>query len=169
MLTRQLNRLLVRDVEYMQKLQPLVGASLLFEITDLRFRATLIFHHTYVELLPDDAQPTLHLWGRSADFGKFLLLKASRQSLLQKREIDFAGDLFLLEKLEALLPTFKHLNLSLLKKIVRNRVDYYQEERSCIASPNQVAHFGSSLLQLQERLDRCEARLVYLIDRASSQ
>ena len=107
MLTRQLNRLLVRDVEYMQKLQPLVGASLLFEITDLRFRATLIFHHTYVELLPDDAQPTLHLWGRSADFGKFLLLKASRQSLLQKREIDFAGDLFLLEKLEALLPTFK--------------------------------------------------------------
>ncbi len=169
LLSRQLNRLLVCDREYMQKLQPLAGASLRFDLTDLRFSCVVVFHHTYLEVLSDYPEPQLTLWGKSTDFVRFLLAKESRSALLQSRKIDFSGDLMLLEKLEALLPVFKHLNLNFLKKIIHNRVAYYQEEKPCLLSPILLQDFEDRLQRVQERLDRCEARLVYLSDTASLQ
>ncbi|MCX7124034.1 MAG: SCP2 sterol-binding domain-containing protein [Gammaproteobacteria bacterium] len=161
-LERKINVLLVRDPEYMQTLQPLVGASIQFEITDLRFKCGLIFHHTYIEVQPDYGEPQLSLWGKSIDFAQFLCVKEARQRLLQARKIDFSGDLMLLEKLEALIPTLKHLNFDFIKKIVRNRIQYYQEERSSLVSPILMQDFVARLFQIQEQLDRCEVRLNYL-------
>ena len=97
------------------------------------------------------------------------MAKESRQRLLQKHEVDFSGDLLLLEKLEIFIPIFKHLNFDFIKKIVGNRIQYYQEEQSVLVSPILMAHFVSMLLQLQEDLDRCEARLNCLDELASLQ
>jgi ubiquinone biosynthesis protein UbiJ len=165
-LSRQLNRLLVRDSEYMQSIAPLVGVAIGFKLTDLKFQAVLVFHHTYIEVLPEQSvqqQIDLHLWAKSADFIKFLLAKESRQLLLQKGIVDFSGDLLLLEKLEVLIPTFKHLNVDFFKMIVRNRVAYYQDEKAVWVSPVQLTDFVDRLLQIQFQLDRCEMRLDCLV------
>ena len=108
--------LLVRDEDYRQKLKSLAGASLAFKITDMHFQCVVVFHHQFIEVLPEYAEPDLFLWGKSVHFGQFLLAKESRQSLLQKRQIDFCGDLMLLEKVEAFIPSLKYVNFSFFKQ-----------------------------------------------------
>lgn len=168
-LSRKLNMLLVRDRAYLETLKGLAGASLGIELTDLRFKAVLVFHHTYIEVLPDYAEPQLCLWGKSVDFVRFALVKVARQSMLQAKKIDFKGDLLLLEKIEALIPVFSQFNFDFFKKIVRQRVEYYQEEKVCLVSPILMQHFVNRLLQVQACLDRCELRLNCLIAPESSQ
>ncbi len=164
---KKLNFLLVRDPDYFEHLAPLAGKVMGFEIRDLGLEIYLLFHHTYIEVKPDYVEPQLRLWGRSIDFAKFLFLKEARPALLQSQRVDFAGDLMLLENLESWLAL--DIQFDFLKKILKNRIAYLQEERACLVSPILYQDFVERLLLLQEGLDRCEARLAGLTDIASRQ
>lgn len=162
-----INRVLNLNPHYLHYLQDVAGISVAMEFTDLPFKSTIIFHHSFIEVCSDIEAADLVLSGKLVDFICFAAQKSKRQELLQNQRIDFTGDLMVLEKVEAFL---SHFNLQILaflpiakiKRFLENQIEYWQEEKEILASPILFDHLQDETLKAQQELDRLEARIQIL-------
>lgn len=167
-LQKKLNAVLIHDRQYLLHLKPLVGHSILFELTDVSFCFSLYFDRTAIKVKGAlSVPPSLTLRGKSIDFLRFMLEKNERQAFLQKKKIVFEGDLLFLEQLEHFFMScnfdFSQLMRRCLqffgyqKKKVRpflsGQVAYQQNEAQSIVAPILYESFIDDLLSLQQRVD----------------
>lgn len=162
-----INRILNLNPHYLNYLQEVAGISIIVRLTDFPFHCKFIFHHSYIEVNDHLEDADLVLAGRLIDFIIFAAQKDQRQNLLQAEKISFTGELMVLQKIEKFL---SHFNLKLLKLIpiakikrfLENQVEYWREERGVLASPVLFEYLQDELLELQQDIDRIEARIHHL-------
>jgi ubiquinone biosynthesis protein UbiJ len=136
-------------------------------------------------LLIDENNLTLQ--GKSSALLAFALRKTARSKLLSQKAVIFQGDLFLLEAVVKLLsqrevlanlplpPGVKHLLIFSSKRLVswqkhnaqvlqHTFIDYVQEELKLLPSYKHFELLQAELLELEESLDRLEAKFNFLVE-----
>lgn len=158
------NRVLDWNPHYLDHLGEVAGLSVAIEFTDLPFRCRFVFRHSYIEVDHHTEAADLLLTGRLIDFIAFAAQKDKRQILLQEERIRFSGELMLLEKIERFLRHFnfralRFIPVAKIKQFLQNQREYWQEERQVLAAPALFDYLQDELLDLQQELDRVEARI----------